>query len=66
MAVTSQDGARPDAVSETAPAEAHLELFKAGRDPTLPPNHPVNALSDRRKFAILCTLSFVGLLANFA
>lgn len=66
MASTSPARARPDAVSQAAQAEAHLELFKAGRDPTLPPNHPVNALSDRRKFAILCTLSFVGLLANFA
>ncbi len=63
---TTAAPARPDAASEAAQAEAHLELFRKGRDPTLPANHPVNALSDRRKFAILCTLSFSGLLANFA
>ena len=65
--MSSAAGARPDAASQAAQAEAaNLELFRAGRDPTLPANHPVNALSDRRKLAMLCTLSFAGLLANFA
>lgn len=57
-----------DAAGRAGLAEATVALtsVQAGRDPSLPANHPMNALSDRRKFAILCTLSFVGLLTNFA
>ncbi|KLT43933.1 MFS general substrate transporter [Cutaneotrichosporon oleaginosum] len=35
------------------------------RNPDLPPNHPVNALSPWRKFAALVALSFSGFLGQF-
>ncbi|WWC61522.1 uncharacterized protein I303_104106 [Kwoniella dejecticola CBS 10117] len=37
-----------------------------GRDPSLPANHPINALNKWRKFFILLTLSYSGFLANFS
>jgi hypothetical protein len=43
----------------------HLSLIRDGRDPTLPSNHPINALSSTRKLAILCVLTYAGFLANF-
>lgn len=52
--------------SDEATAARHLALFRDGRDPLLPANHPVNALSKMRKLAILCTLSYAGFLANFS
>ncbi|KAE8541563.1 hypothetical protein D1P53_002926 [Cryptococcus gattii VGV] len=43
----------------------HSNVLRDGRDPSLPANHPVNALSAMRKFFILCILSYSGFLANF-
>ncbi|KLT40406.1 MFS general substrate transporter [Cutaneotrichosporon oleaginosum] len=40
-------------------------MEQAGRNPDLPPNHPINALSNAHKMAILATLSFSGCLMNF-
>lgn len=37
-----------------------------GRDPTLPPNHPINAFSPLRKTGIVLSLAYAGCLANFA
>ncbi|EJT49814.1 hypothetical protein A1Q1_01040 [Trichosporon asahii var. asahii CBS 2479] len=37
-----------------------------GRDPTLPPNHPINAFSPMRKMGIVLSLAYAGCLANFA
>ncbi|BGP44660.1 hypothetical protein JCM10450v2_000474 [Rhodotorula kratochvilovae] len=39
---------------------------RSDSDPSLPPNHPINALSPLRKFLILTTLSYSGFLANFS
>ncbi|WWC90310.1 uncharacterized protein L201_005243 [Kwoniella dendrophila CBS 6074] len=47
-------------------SEHHLALIRDGKDPNLPANHPVNALSKWRKFFILLTLSYSGFLANFS
>ncbi|WVQ61881.1 uncharacterized protein L199_000014 [Kwoniella botswanensis] len=40
--------------------------YRDGKDPSLPPNHPINALGKWRKFFILITLSYSGFLANFS
>lgn len=37
-----------------------------GRDPSLPPNHPINAFSPLRKMGIVLSLAYAGCLANFA
>jgi hypothetical protein len=47
-------------------AARRAALEKDGRNPDLPPNHPINALSNWRKFGILATLSFSGFLGQFA
>lgn len=65
------------AAPATRPAHAHaqaeanerpedLSVFKDGHDPTYHPDHPVNALGEWRKWAILLTLAFAGFLANFS
>ncbi|GAA6049562.1 hypothetical protein JCM3770_000849 [Rhodotorula araucariae] len=41
-------------------------FFRSDSDPSVPPNHPINALSPLRKFLILATLSYSGFLANFS
>lgn len=41
------------------------DLTGKGQDPSLSPNHPINALSPLRKGLILVTLSYCGFLANF-
>ncbi|WVW83541.1 hypothetical protein I302_105562 [Kwoniella bestiolae CBS 10118] len=40
--------------------------IRDGKDPSLPDNHPINALGRWRKFFILLTLSYSGFLANFS
>jgi hypothetical protein len=52
-------------MSSTHSEAHHRGLLRDGRDPTLPDSHPVNKLGAWHKFAILCTLSFSGFLANF-
>lgn len=55
-----------------APLEAQDRNLQSGgpseskdRDPTLPGNHPINALGEWHKSFILCTLAYSGFLANF-
>lgn len=48
--------------SDVAP---EWDMIKHGKNPNLPPNHPVNALSPWRKEAILYILSYAAMLANF-
>lgn len=47
-------------------AKQHSLFFRDVYDPTLPPNHPINAFSASKKFGILVTLSFAGFLANYS
>ncbi|ORY73633.1 major facilitator superfamily domain-containing protein [Leucosporidium creatinivorum] len=47
-------------------AQKQAQSTSSDRDPTLAENHPINALSEWRKFFILCTLSYSGFLANFS
>lgn len=47
-------------------ASRRAELEKDGRNPDLPANHPINALSKWRKFGILVALSFSGFLGQFS
>jgi len=42
------------------------DMIKHGKNPNLPPNHPVNALSPWRKAYILGALAYAGMLANFS
>ncbi|KAL1409390.1 hypothetical protein Q8F55_003373 [Vanrija albida] len=51
---------------ETTADAARAAQLAQGRNPDLPPTHPVNALSRWRKAAILGTLSYCALLGNFA
>lgn len=44
----------------------HHHVLRDGHDPTLPANHPINALSPIRKLAILGILSFAAFLANYS
>jgi len=54
-------------MSATPPPQAdHESAVRDGRDPTLPPNHPINAFSKWKKLGILITLSFSGFLANYS
>ena len=47
--------------------EVGLDDVRAdGRDPSLHPDHPINALSNKRKWAILLTLSWAGFVANYS
>lgn len=60
---------RKEKSSSSTASDAELspdwEMIKQGKNPNLPPNHPVNALSPWRKEALLWTLSYCGALANF-
>lgn len=53
-------------VAETGVDGTRLAEEKAGRNPDLPANHPINALSKWRKFGILVTLAFSGWLGQFS
>jgi len=55
-----------DAEAEAGVDARRAQLEKDGRNPDLPPNHPINALSNWRKFGILATLSFSGFLGQFS
>jgi len=65
----SQQSSREDAPVSLEAQDRTLQVgarFQSkDRDPTLPDNHPINALGDWRKFFILCTLAYSGFLANF-
>lgn len=41
-------------------------FFSDDKDATLPPNHPINALTATRKFVILCILAYTGFVPNFS
>lgn len=56
---------RTDAEGSPSDHASRVAMEKAGRNPDLPPNHPINALSNAHKFMILVTLSFSGCLMNF-
>lgn len=52
---------------EAADGEASSDTVdQGGRDPTLHPDHPVNALGKWRKFGILMALSWAGFVANYS
>lgn len=59
------DTHNPHVESHGADVVAHYEAERGGRNPDLPPNHPINALSGFRKFMILVSLSFSGFLGQF-
>lgn len=64
---TSSVAATPPAQQADANERAdNLSVFRDGHDPAYAPNHPVNALKESRKWAILLTLAFAGFLANFS
>lgn len=46
----------------------HIEEVQAekGRDPSLPPNHPINAMSPWRKMGVVLSLGYAGMLCNFS
>jgi hypothetical protein len=52
-------------MNATPQSRVHHEMLRGGIDPTLPANHPINALSKWTKLGILVTLSFSGFLANY-
>jgi hypothetical protein len=52
-------------MNTTPHSHIHHEMLRGGIDPTLPPNHPINALSKWRKLGIPVSLSFSGFLANY-
>jgi hypothetical protein len=42
------------------------DCLATGHDLSLPPNHPINALSKWRKMGIVISLSYAGMLTNFS
>lgn len=66
-------GAVPTAVDfeagdyrDPAVLAASRERARTGRDPTLPDNHPINAMSKFRKEMIVISLAYAGFLCNFS
>jgi len=59
-------GHAPQEPEPTHTFDADSDILESGKNPALPPNHPINALSPTRKWLILVTLSYAGLLGNFA
>jgi hypothetical protein len=63
MSANAAELATP-ALSEAEARRA--EMLADGRDPDLPANHPINALSRTRKTLIMATLAYCGFLSQFA
>ncbi len=68
MLVEHADAVLTDQVPQNAAESGvdHSIAHAHGRDPSLHPDHPTNSLSNKRKWAVLLTLSWAGFVANYS